>query len=274
MTSIDLPAAIWYGGGSGVRIPSAPQNSCRSEAVSDLPLMLTVQLGEPLWEPNAPVALCPGTERRGNGSRRSSLHLQQWRLRLNLPRRSRSRQRSCRHLDWRRRPVIDLVTGNIDTLFTECGGEPFRAPHDLVFDADGGINFTYHGSTYPRHQDRGGLYYISPDFTEIREIAYPLGRPNGVAFSPDGSRVYVADTMTAELLYWDIESRGVLRPGVRDGGASFLWRVPAGGTLGLDLSRLRAEHRRCRDRRDCRRRREPRRRTPGGARSGQATTPL
>src|SRR6185312_9800294 len=38
--------------GSGVRIPSAPQSSCRSEAVSNTSLMVAVQLGEPLWEPS------------------------------------------------------------------------------------------------------------------------------------------------------------------------------------------------------------------------------
>src|SRR3982074_2125113 len=38
--------------GSGVRTPSAPESSCRSEALSDPSLMVAVQLGEPLWEPS------------------------------------------------------------------------------------------------------------------------------------------------------------------------------------------------------------------------------
>ncbi|MDL5156231.1 SMP-30/gluconolactonase/LRE family protein [Actinomycetospora termitidis] len=122
--------------------------------------------------------------------------------------------------------AADLATGALETLFTECDGRPLGAPNDLVFDGAGGIYFTDNASTYPRHHDRGGLYYISPGLDRITEVAFPLEHPNGVALSPDGSRVYVADTMTSALWYWDVESRGVLAHGPHAGGAHFLYRLP------------------------------------------------
>src|SRR6476659_7983849 len=40
---------------------------------------------------------------------------------------------------------VDLATGEVTTLYTECDGLPLRAPNDLVFDAHGGMWFTDHG---------------------------------------------------------------------------------------------------------------------------------
>ncbi len=127
--------------------------------------------------------------------------------------------------------AADLATGTLQTLFTECGGRPLGAPNDLVFDHVGGIYFTDNASTYPRHHDRGGLYYISPGLDRITEVGFPLGHPNGVALSPDGSRVYVADTLTSALWYWDVEAPGVLAQGPHDGGANFLYRLPNAKTF-------------------------------------------
>ena len=40
---------------------------------------------------------------------------------------------------------VDLATGDVTVLYTECDGNPLMGPNDLVFDADGGIWFTDHG---------------------------------------------------------------------------------------------------------------------------------
>ena len=57
----------------------------------------------------------------------------------------------------------------------------------------------------------------------MREVAFPLLGPNGVGLSPDGRRVYVAETHTGRLWAWDLESPGVVRPAagslaIRHGG--------------------------------------------------------
>ena len=119
---------------------------------------------------------------------------------------------------------IQRVTfdGTVTDLYTEVGGHGLRGPNDIVFDAEGGFYFTDLGKRRSRDTDRGGLYYATPDGSRIEEIAYPLTEANGVALSPDGSRVYVAETLTGRVWCWPVEGPGRIR---RDGGG------PAGGTL-------------------------------------------
>ena len=105
---------------------------------------------------------------------------------------------------------VDLETGAFETVYTECGGHPLKGPNDLVFDSAGGFWFTDHGKTRPRERDRGGLYYALPDGSRIEEAVFPLDAPNGVGLSPDGSRVYVAETQTGRVFYWDLGAPGEL----------------------------------------------------------------
>jgi gluconolactonase len=106
----------------------------------------------------------------------------------------------------------DLVTGDVTVLHTECGGRPLRGPNDLVIDETGGIWFTDTGKMRRASIDRGGLYYIPPDGSPVREAAFPLLGANGVGLSPDGRRVYVAETYTGRLLAWDLVAPGVIGP--------------------------------------------------------------
>lgn len=106
---------------------------------------------------------------------------------------------------------VDPVTGARTTLYTECNGFRLAAPNDLVFDRQGGFYFTDLGKRRKRERDNGGLYYALPDGSGIRELAYPILSPNGVGLSPDEKTLYVADTETARLWAFDIESPGVIR---------------------------------------------------------------
>src|SRR4029077_13439136 len=118
---------------------------------------------------------------------------------------------------------VDLGSGRVETLYTECDGHPLRGPNDLVFDVAGGFWFTDHGKIRDRERDRGGLYYARPDGSLIREVVYPLDSPNGVGLSPDGTRIYVAETFTGRVWLCD-----VVRPG---GVAEGMPLAPGGGTL-------------------------------------------
>ena len=89
---------------------------------------------------------------------------------------------------------IDIETGEVDVLYEECDGHPLRGPNDLVFDAHGGFWFTDHGVRLERTSDRTGIYYAQPDGSSIREAIFPMDAPNGIGLSPDGSRLYVAET--------------------------------------------------------------------------------
>jgi gluconolactonase len=107
---------------------------------------------------------------------------------------------------------VDLRTGKVDRLYTECNGNPLNGPNDLVFDKQGGFYFTDLGKGYGRLHDRGAVYYATPDGKSIKEIVFPLDMPNGCGLSPDEKSLYVAQTMVGRLTKFDIESPGVLAP--------------------------------------------------------------
>ena len=122
---------------------------------------------------------------------------------------------------------IDLDSGEVEVVYNECDGNPLRAPNDLVFDAHGGFYFTDHGLREERTVDRSGVYYAMPDGSSIDEVIFPLDAPNGIGLSPDGARVYVAETYTACVWWWEIGDPGEVKP------AEAL--LPHGGTM---LNRL------------------------------------
>ena len=117
---------------------------------------------------------------------------------------------------------IDLETGAVSTLYTECDGHPLKGPNDLVFDSSGGMWFTDHGKVREREEDRGGLYYAQPDGSSITEVAFELHAPNGVGLSPSGDKLYVAETHTGRLWSWDVAGPGQLTKAVPFGGGGTL----------------------------------------------------
>ena len=105
---------------------------------------------------------------------------------------------------------VDLESGRVETLYTECDGIPLRGPNDLVFDAEGGIWFTDHGKNRERDRDRTGAFYAKPDGSFIEEVIFPLEAPNGIGISPAGDRLYVAETFVGRVWSFDIEAPGKL----------------------------------------------------------------
>jgi gluconolactonase len=119
---------------------------------------------------------------------------------------------------------VDLDTGVAANLYTECDGRRLLAPNDLVFDATGHFWFTDHGKLRERDRDRGSVYYAAPDGSMIREVLLPLDAPNGIALSPDGSRLYVVESFVARVWAFDVEAPGRLyvKPRARMFGAQLM----------------------------------------------------
>ena len=127
---------------------------------------------------------------------------------------------------------VDLATGEVNDLYTECDGHPLKAPNDLVFDPTGGFWFTDHGHMRRRDRDRGGVYYAKADGSEIREVVYPVDAPNGVGLSPDGSTLYVAETHTGRVYSWPLAGPGELaNPHPPFGNGGTLLHGAPGGAL-------------------------------------------
>jgi gluconolactonase len=134
---------------------------------------------------------------------------------------------------------VDLQSGEVDVLYTRCDGYPLRSPNDIVFDRDGHMWFTDHGYVEERSRDRSGIYWARADGSEIREVAFPLDAPNGIGLSPDGERLYVAETYTGRVWWWPVAGEGQLTetPGVLGHGGQLLAGLPdlqALDSLGVD----------------------------------------
>ena len=102
---------------------------------------------------------------------------------------------------------VDIATGTVTDLYTACDGAPLVSPNDLVFDGSGGFYFT--------DTAVGLLFYAAADGSQVRRVAGDLTFPNGVGLSPDGTRVYVAETYSGRLWCLTIEAPGLVVGGGR-----------------------------------------------------------
>ena len=105
---------------------------------------------------------------------------------------------------------VDLSTGQVETLYTECDGWALKGPNDIVFDRHGGFYFTDLGKGREKEFDRGGIYYAAADGSSITTVVRPLITPNGIGLSPAEDRLYFAETMTGRVRYWELEEPGVV----------------------------------------------------------------
>jgi gluconolactonase len=88
----------------------------------------------------------------------------------------------------------DIETGKFEVLYDKVGDMPIRGPNDIVFDAHGGFWFTDPGKTRHRDWDRGSICYARADGSMIKEMVFPIVKPNGIGLSPDGKTLYCAET--------------------------------------------------------------------------------
>jgi gluconolactonase len=123
---------------------------------------------------------------------------------------------------------VDIESGAVEVVYTESSSGPLRAPNDIVFDTSGGFWFTDHGARLERSSDRTGIHYAKADGSSCVEVVFPMDAPNGVGLSPDGSRLYAAETHTGRLWAWDLAGPGELNPTnpLGPGGGSLLVGLP------------------------------------------------
>jgi gluconolactonase len=118
---------------------------------------------------------------------------------------------------------VNLETGSVQTLYTQCDGVALHGPNDIVFDGDGGFWFTDFGKTFQDRILRGAVYYARTDGRYIRRAAHPLLTANGIGLSPDGRTLYVAETETSRLWSYPVTGPGTL--------GHEPWPSPNGGRL-------------------------------------------
>jgi gluconolactonase len=110
-----------------------------------------------------------------------------------------------------KRRIAKLDNSGIETsLADRYEGKLLNSPNDLVVKADGAIYFTdppYGGHT----SDLGfsGIFRLNPDGTLVL-LDQSLSRPNGIAFSPDQTILYVNDSEARRIYTWDIQPNGTI----------------------------------------------------------------
>jgi gluconolactonase len=108
---------------------------------------------------------------------------------------------------------IAALTPARTVLASAFEGRPFLGPNDLVADGKGGVYFTDPGGYPPAGQFLTAIpavYYVRPDGSVIR-ITDEIPRPNGIILSPDEKTLYVANTLGAFVVAFDVQPDGSVR---------------------------------------------------------------
>lgn len=107
---------------------------------------------------------------------------------------------SCEH--GTRRVTRTEHDGQITVIADQFQGKPLNSPNDVVVKSDGSIWFSdpHYGimTDYEGHranqENACVVYRVQPDTGLIEAMVSDMNCPNGLAFSPDESLLYVADT--------------------------------------------------------------------------------
>lgn len=141
--------------------------------------------------------------------------------------------------------------GSLTVIANSFQGKRLLRPNDVIVKSDGSIYFTDPGgNAAPEQWDVtiSGVYRVSPDLGSMSLIVDDMVRPNGLAFSPDESTLYVADTRRRQVRAYQMQANGTIaketsrvfvdlggtEPGVPDGiKVDAEGNVYSGGSGGL-----------------------------------------
>ena len=108
---------------------------------------------------------------------------------------------TCEH--GTRRVTRTEIDGTITVLAERFGGKRLNSPNDVVVKSDGTVWFTdpsygilsdYEGFQSPIEQEICRVYRLDPETGDIQAVVEDMRKPNGLAFSPDESILYVAES--------------------------------------------------------------------------------
>ena len=103
--------------------------------------------------------------------------------------------------------------GEVRPIATQYEGKRLNSPNDIVVRSDGRIFFTDPPYGLKSEDERelpfNGVFTLSAE-GELRLLLDDFDRPNGLAFSPDESTLYVADTARNHVRAFGVAADGTL----------------------------------------------------------------
>jgi gluconolactonase len=157
---------------------------------------------------------------------------------------------ACEHDS--RRVTRQELDDSITVIANSFQGRQLNRPNDVVVKSDGCIYFTdpWTSTMPPQQWDLtfSGVYRITPDLGEVTLLVADFVLPNGLAFSPDESVLYINDSRRGHIRAFDLQPNGTLakhtdrvfvdlrgdEPGVPDGmKVDVEGNVYCGGSGGL-----------------------------------------
>jgi gluconolactonase len=105
------------------------------------------------------------------------------------------------------RAIIEIAPdGTYKILADKYDGKKFNSPNDIVLGPDGALYFTDPTLDLPKGEKQElpnqGVYRLAGDGS-VQLLIGDLSQPNGLAFSPDGKRLYVDDTKQRDIHVYD-----------------------------------------------------------------------
>jgi len=131
----------------------------------------------------------------------------------------RGRLIACEHAN--RRVSRTELDGAVVTIASHYEGKKLNSPNDVVVKSDGSIYFSdppygltaEYGELGERELDFCGVYRLSPDGKTLTLLVDDFAAPNGLAFSPDESLLYIDDTERMHVRVFDVKEDGTIANG-------------------------------------------------------------
>ena len=110
-----------------------------------------------------------------------------------------------------RRVVRYEMDGTVTVIADNYNGKKLNSPNDLVVHPDGSIWFTdpsfgirglYEGMP-AESETKEAVYRVDGESGSVELVTDEVGQPNGLCFSPDYSRLYIADSGQTKV--WDVD---------------------------------------------------------------------
>jgi gluconolactonase len=113
-----------------------------------------------------------------------------------------------------RRVIREELDGSTTVVASTFQGRHFNRPNDVVVKSDGAIYFTdpWTGNGIPDQTDLtyAGVYRVSPDLGTLTLLVNDFLIPNGLAFSPDESVLYINDSRRRHIRAFELAPNGTL----------------------------------------------------------------